>query len=211
MTLIQNKNKIESLPGVKKLIWLDKTESTQDVARELIWTSNNHEDENMESSVIIADEQTKGKGRMGRKWESSKGGIYMTIILKPKIYCKYLKDLSLLASQVVLDTLVEQYGIKGRIKPPNDVYAFNPHKKKFLKICGVLTESASINKNPNCILLGIGINVENTLPKDLNIATSLREILRKPIDKHMLLEKFFEKFWAVYHEWKFASESKSAR
>jgi BirA family biotin operon repressor/biotin-[acetyl-CoA-carboxylase] ligase len=211
MTLTQSKNKIESLPGVKKIIWLAKTESTQDVARELTFASvaPSAPENNMENSIIIADEQTKGKGRIGRKWESSYGGIYMTIILKPKIYCKYLKDLSLLASEVVMGTLTEQYGIKARIKPPNDVYAFNPHKKKFLKICGVLTEAASVNKSPNWILLGIGINIENTLPKNLNTATSLREILRKPVNKHLLLKKFFEKFWATYYEWEFASESKS--
>ena len=114
---------LETIPGIAKVVILESTESTQEIARALALEGN------AEKTLVVALAQTAGKGRMGRSWESGAGGIYMTVILKPSIGLKFLKDLSLLAGKVVSDTLRTLYGVKTRVKLPNDVFALHPQKK----------------------------------------------------------------------------------
>ena len=149
---------INTLSGVRKIIFVDEAVNTQDMAREVAAESD------MENSLIIAEVQTEGKGRLEKNWSSEKGGIYMTLVLKPKIECRFLEELSLFSGEVIALALASFYGIKTRVKKPNDVYAYHPKKKKYLKIAGILTTSALINKNPDWILLGIGININNPIP-----------------------------------------------
>lgn len=191
-----------SLPGVKKIISLAVTESTQDVARELAMSGES------EGTLIIAKTQTRGKGRHGRSWESPPGGLYMTIILSPLIHFCSLAGLSLLASKTVAETLNKIYGIKTTIKPPNDVLAWHPKQRKYLKVSGVLTESSSARDKPEWVLLGVGVNLENSLPKNLVQAASVRQILgSKPVFADFL-KTFFEIFWKRYSEWETGAVSK---
>ena len=202
-----------SLPGVKKIISLAVTESTHDVARELAMSGER------EGTLIIAKTQTCGKGRHGRSWESPPGGLYMTIILSPRIHFCSLAGLSLLASKTVAGTLNKIYGIKTTIKPPNDVLAWHPKRRKYLKVSGVLTESSSAGDKPEWVLLGVGVNLENTLPENLDKAASVRQILglpaRSPCEQGShcafpdFLKSFFEIFWKRYSEWETGAVSKS--
>jgi len=192
---------LETLPGIKKIVMLERASSTQEVARELAL----HGD--MENTLVIALTQDCGKGRMGRVWESGPGGIYMTLILQPCIGLRFLADLSLLAGRVTADTLQGLYGISTRVKLPNDVYALHPRKNKYLKIAGVLTGSSSINKTSNWILLGIGVNLNNRVP--LDTAVSVSSILRKEVSLEEFLQAFFKNFWHLYSAWEYSSESKS--
>lgn len=192
---------LETLPGIAKIVIMESADSTQEIARALALAGNS------EKTLVLALTQTAGKGRMGRTWESGAGGIYMTVILKPIIGLKFLKDLSLLTGKVAADTLRTLYGINTRVKLPNDVYALHPKKKKYLKIAGILTESASINKTPNWILLGLGINLNNSVP--LDTAVSVRDILKKEVSREEFLDAFFHEFWQVYSAWEYSSQSKS--
>jgi len=192
---------LETLPGIKKIVLLERTSSTQEVARELATQGD------MEGTLILSLTQDAGKGRMGRAWESSRGGIYMTLILQPNIGLKFLTELSLLGGRVVADTLKQVYGLTTRVKLPNDVYALHPKKKKYLKIAGILTETASINKTPNWILLGVGVNLNNAV--SLETGVSVSEILKKEVSREEFLQVFFENFWHIYSAWEFSSESKS--
>ena len=202
-TVFDEDIKLEDLSGVRQLVRLEETDSTQNVARELAHEGNG------EHTLVLAGSQTLGKGRMGRVWESGPGGIYMTLILKPAIGLKYLPDLSILGGEVVSSTLRELYGFKTRIKPPNDVYAFHPRKKKWLKIAGILTESASVAKTPNWILLGIGVNLNNKVP--LDSAVSACELLGKETAFADFLRAFFINFRARYSSWEYSSRSKTSR
>lgn len=196
---------IDTLTGIRKIIFVDEATSTQDMAREISAQSD------MENSLIIAEVQTNGKGRLGRNWSSEKGGIYMTLVLKPKIECRFLKDLSMFSGSVIASALSSFYGIKTRVKEPNDVYAFYPKNKKYLKIAGVLTTSASINKSPDWILLGIGINVNNKIPGTLSSsAISVKHIIGSAADRGKFLKYFFEIFWKDYAKWQVEFENKSA-
>ncbi|MDT8287254.1 MAG: biotin--[acetyl-CoA-carboxylase] ligase, partial [Elusimicrobiales bacterium] len=171
--------------------------------RELALEGNN------ERTVIIAASQTGGKGRLGRKWDSGEGGLYLTVILRPRVSVRFLGNLSLMAGAVIAETLKEDYGVTTRVKAPNDVYALHPRKKKFFKISGVLTESASVNQNPDWVLLGMGVNLNNRMPKELGEAVSLSAILGRPADRDEFLEKLFTRFWKAYSAWQYSSESNS--
>jgi len=193
---------LDTLPGVRKLVLLESVSSTQEVARELA------AHEGMENTLVLALTQGAGKGRMGRAWESGPGGIYMTLILRPNIGLKFLADLGILAGRVAADTLRLTYGVATRVKPPNDVYVLHPRKKKFLTIAGILTESSSVNNTSNWILLGIGVNLNNSV--GLPDACGVSEILKRKVSREEFLRAFFENFWQVYSAWEYSSESKSA-
>ncbi len=195
---------IENLPEIESIIYMDSVSSTQDVAREICVNSS------ATNCLVIAEEQTEGKGRMGRKWSSERGGIYMTLVLRPKIQCRFVKGLSYFTGGIIRDTLKELYKIKARVKAPNDVYAYSPKNGKYRKIAGILTTSATINKDSNWVLVGIGVNVNNELPPDLkNNAVSVKQIKGRAQDRKIFLRRFFELFWAKYSHWEAGSEVKS--
>ncbi|HBB66128.1 MAG: biotin--[acetyl-CoA-carboxylase] ligase [Elusimicrobia bacterium GWA2_56_46] len=192
---------LDTLPGIRKIVLLERTASTQEVARELALQGE------MEGTLVLALTQDSGKGRLGRVWESAPGGIYMTLMLQPRIGLKFLNELSVLAGRVTADTLKQLYGLNTRVKLPNDVYAFHPKKKRYLKLAGILTESASINKTPNWILLGMGVNLNN--PVTVETGASVSGILKKDVSREEFLRAFFENFWRIYSAWEYSSESKS--
>ena len=193
---------LDTLPGIKKLVLLESAASTQEVARELAL----HGD--MEGTLVLALSQTAGKGRTGLAWESGRGGIYMTLILQPNIGLKFLSELSVLAGRVTALTLKQLYALNARVKLPNDVYALHPKKKKYLKIAGILTESSSINKTPNWILLGIGVNLTNAVSLDTGVSVS--DILGRDVSREEFLRALFENFWNIYSSWEYSSQSKSS-
>lgn len=119
-------------------------------------------------SVIIAKEQTAGKGRFKREWSSAEGGIYLSLVLGPQI--KNMKYLTLLAAIAAQHTLEKLCNVTAKIKWPNDLIV----KEK--KLCGILTEGCFEGQEAKMII-GIGINTNNALPSDLkDIAISLHDM-----------------------------------
>ena len=192
---------LDTLPGISKIVCLDEAESTQAVARELAMEGT------AEKTLVLAETQTGGRGRLGREWESAQGGLYMTLLLKPETGLKFLPDLSVLSGEAVSDTISAVYGIKTRIKLPNDVYAFHPRRHKWLKIAGILTESSSINREDGWLLLGVGVNLNNTLK--LDTAVSVRTLTGEMVSREDFLKEFFKLFWLRYASWEYSSRAKS--
>ncbi|MBS3098310.1 biotin--[acetyl-CoA-carboxylase] ligase [Candidatus Woesearchaeota archaeon] len=141
-------------------------------------------------SIIIADTQTKGKGRLKRKWSSSKGGVYMSIVLKPKI--KNLNKLTIIAVKAVQRTL-KKLDIATKIKFPNDL------QYKGKKICGILTENIFKNDKIEKMIIGIGINTNNPLPKSLESkAITLKKIMKKGVNNKKIINKLLKEFNLLY-------------
>jgi len=186
------------LDYVNRIIDIEKTDSTQNMAREVI-------KENPAGNIlIIAGEQTNGHGQRGAEWSSNPGGLYFTLVTKCPIPDSNLPDLSLKTSEAVKETLAE-YGIISRIKPPNDVYA--KHNEKYYKIAGILIdvvpavgagEAVPAGGNGKYLLFGIGINTNNELPKELPEAVSMKKILKKETEREDFLKKFFKVFWEKF-------------
>jgi len=141
-----------------------------------------------EGTVIIADEQTVGKGRIKRTWLSPRGNIALSIILYPSVV--YLTSLIMLASLAVVYSIESVTGLKPQLKWPNDVLI------KGRKVCGILIENDVRGNRVDYAIIGIGINVNLRLadfPELSTIATSLsdelgRELPRLDLIRRLLVE-----------------------
>jgi BirA family biotin operon repressor/biotin-[acetyl-CoA-carboxylase] ligase len=126
-----------------------------------------------EGTLVLAEEQTHGKGRLGRKWDSRRGlGLWFSVVLRPAIDVRRSSGLSLVGAVAVASALREGYGLAAGVKWPNDVMV------GARKICGILAESAVTGDALDFAVLGLGINVlhsELDFPEDLRAgATSVR-------------------------------------
>ncbi len=154
-----------------RVIHVRNTTSTMDVARKLV--EETHDLEKLDGTVIIADEQTRGRGRFGRSWDSSHGeDILASVILCPRLAITgELTTMAALAAAMTVDELTTRRSV---IKWPNDVLVDGK------KICGVIAESATTGSSFVGVI-GIGLNV-NRIAADNVLqeydATSIREVLR---------------------------------
>jgi BirA family biotin operon repressor/biotin-[acetyl-CoA-carboxylase] ligase len=141
-----------------------------------------------EGMVIIAEEQTAGRGRIKRRWLSPRGGIALSIILYPPL--DYLSSLIMVASLAVAGSIERVTGLKAQIKWPNDVLVNGK------KVCGILVESDVRGNKVDYAVIGIGINVNLKLsefPQIAPMATSLsqelgRDVSRREIVRSLLTE-----------------------
>jgi len=124
-----------------------------------------------EGTVVVAEMQTAGKGRLGRGWHSPYGtGIWMSVIVKPTIMPMDAPKITLLTAVSVAQAIRQEIGIKPGIKWPNDILMQGK------KICGILTEIKADMDRIHYIIVGIGINVNvSEFSSDIrDIATSLK-------------------------------------
>ncbi len=154
-----------------------------------------------EGTLIVADEQTKGRGRMGRSWYSPpKLGLWQSLILRPDIPPFKAPGLSICAGLALAQAIVELTGMDAKIKWPNDCYLNGR------KVGGVLLELSAEIDRINFVIAGIGVNVNHQLsdiPKNLSsIATSLRIEVGKEVPRVKLLSSFLEKFEVIYMDFK---------
>ncbi|MBQ2890991.1 MAG: biotin--[Clostridia bacterium] len=185
----------------KKIIRIEETPSTNDLAKEY---AKNGEGE---GTVIVAEHQTKGKGRMGRSFFSPSGaGLYMSVILRPTDEKNGLLITSF-ASVAVCRAIKKVCGVSPKIKWVNDVYL---NEKK---VCGILTESLISEGKAEYIILGVGINVNGAeFPDDIkDIATSIEKETLKKQDKEALLReilKELDELYKTYGNGEFLEESR---
>ena len=150
--------------------YFDSTGSTNDEA--LAWAANDA----LDLSIVIADEQTAGRGRQGRKWITPKGtALAFSILLNPTAEEKHhLTHIVGLAALAVAGALQKQ-GLSPQIKWPNDILV------QGRKVAGILTESVWTGEDVECVVVGIGVNVlKGSVPPSEMLqfpATSLEEEL----------------------------------
>lgn len=146
-----------------------------------------------EGTVISAEGQTKGRGRMGRSWFSPKGvSIYLSIILKPKIYPFEAPKITLAAAVSVAEAINRTTSLSALIKWPNDILIQDK------KVCGILTEMDAEVDRINFLILGIGINVnvnKEILPEG---ATSIIEELGKEFSRLELAKEVLRELDSNY-------------
>ena len=154
-----------------------------------------------EGTLIVADEQTKGKGRMGRGWYSPpKLGLWMSLILRPDIPPFKAPGLSICAGLALAQAIGDLTGMDANIKWPNDCLINGR------KVGGILLELSAELDRTNFVIAGIGVNV-NHLPSDFpkklsTYATSIRMELGKEVSRMKLLTLFLKKFEAIYSDFK---------
>ena len=136
-------------------------------------------------SVILADVQTKGRGRFNREWHSGSGGLWFSIILHHRHPEKSF--LLTFAAAASVACAIKELGLAASVKWPNDVYVGGK------KVCGILTENVMCGRETVSII-GIGINVNNDVW--LASATTLKSLLLRRLDKAKVLSSVLDRFWA---------------
>jgi BirA family transcriptional regulator, biotin operon repressor / biotin---[acetyl-CoA-carboxylase] ligase len=148
-----------------------------------------------EGAVAVADEQTEGRGRLGRRWEAPPGtSLLLSLVLRPDVAPEQLPTLSPAAGRACAEAITAVTGLELAVKFPNDVLVGDR------KTAGVLAEA-----DEDRVVLGIGINVNqhaDELPADARLAaTSLRLELGAPVDRVELLVVLLERLEHGYRDW----------
>jgi BirA family transcriptional regulator, biotin operon repressor / biotin---[acetyl-CoA-carboxylase] ligase len=174
----------------RSIVHFDSIDSTNSKAKQLADSAE------ADGTIIISEEQTNGRGRLGRSWVSPKyKGIWMSIILKPDLNpMEAVKLTQIAAASLVLAS--GELGVKTFVKWPNDIVM--NHKK----VCGILTEMSAELTRINYVIVGIGINVnidEADFPEDIKpIATSLKVETKASVNRKELVGKILSNFENLY-------------
>jgi len=169
----------------RDILYFEELGSTNTYAKELALTDA------PEGTVVIADCQTAGRGRMDRSFQSPKGkGLYLTVLLRPQLPPERLAQVTALAGIAVCGAVERVCGVRPGVKWPNDPVLGGK------KVCGILTELVTDGRGGLCLVLGIGINVaqqrEDFTPEVAEMAASLEMMVEKPVSRPALAAALLE-------------------
>jgi len=182
---------LQGTPFSKRIHHFFKTDSTNRVAMEL-----GHQGE-LHAAIVVAEEQTAGRGRSGRSWHSEKSsGVYMSVLLRPQLTPVQAPALTLAAGLAARDAIAEQTGLKPDLRWPNDVLLNGR------KVCGVLTEMYAEPDRMKFVVTGFGINVNHSkMPVEISrLATSLLIETGRPQSRLELVSRLLRRFETYYNQ-----------
>lgn len=174
----------------KKLIYLDSVDSTNTFSKKIAA-------EEPHGTIVISEEQTSGRGRMGKGWVSPKGeGVWMSIILKPPISPYEASKITQIAGAAVCKAIRDLTDLNSLIKWPNDIVVNGK------KVCGILTELAGELNEISYLIVGVGINANiKNFPEEVrDKATSLAIEKEGDISRKMLICSVLENFEVLYYD-----------
>ena len=183
----------------RRIIVLDQTSSTNDAILQVAITNSN------QGLVLFAEHQTAGRGQRGNRWESAAGkGLWFSILLRPKIQINDSGRLTIWAIETISDVIRIEFSLEPAIKLPNDVQLSG------CKVAGVLVEMRAQEKAPHLAVVGIGINVNQSLkdfpPELQNRAISLAMALHRPVDRRQFAVAVLRYLDRTYRE-RFTAEA----
>ena len=160
----------------QQIIALEQTSSTNDAILQVA-TANAKE-----GLVLFAEHQTAGRGQRGNRWESAAGkGLWFSILLRPRIQINDSAQLTIWAIEAIADVIRTELSLEPAIKLPNDIQV---HGRK---VAGVLVEMRAQEKAPHLAIVGVGINVNQSMedfpPELQSRAISLALALHRPVDR----------------------------
>lgn len=175
------------------LVCLDEIDSTNARARRLAEAGG------AAGTVVIADRQSAGRGRLGRRWESpSAVNLYCSILLRPQIPVQQAPQLTFLSAVAVVETLNQLYKLSARVKWPNDILVDGK------KIAGLLNEMSAETEQIHFVILGIGVNLNMSaeqFPEELNYpATSVLLETGAKVDRVVFVRTFLQRMDSCYGE-----------
>jgi BirA family transcriptional regulator, biotin operon repressor / biotin---[acetyl-CoA-carboxylase] ligase len=153
------------------------------------------QDDDPEGAVAVAEEQTEGRGRLGRTWHApARTSVLVSVLLRPSVEVPRLPELTLVAGGAVAEAIADVTGVDPAIKFPNDVLIDGR------KVAGILAESSE-----GRVVLGVGVNVNQTpdeLPVDAQTEpTSLRIATGDAVDRAALLAAILLRLERAYDRW----------
>ncbi|HAJ57052.1 MAG TPA: biotin--[acetyl-CoA-carboxylase] ligase [Candidatus Omnitrophica bacterium] len=171
----------------RQIHYFDIVSSTMNMAMELAMSGA------PEGAIVVAETQTKGRGRLGRSWVSPKyKGIYVSLILRPNIPPSAAPLLTLLAGVSVCEAIKDFTGLDAQIKWPNDIFIHNK------KAGGILTELNAEMDATRFVSMGIGLNVNHDKKIESLHATSLKEQKREDVSRVGLLQELLSRIETNY-------------
>lgn len=175
----------------RQIYYEESVSSTQKIALQM------SVDGDPEGTIVIAEEQTSGRGRMNREWYSAKfSGIWMSIILRPDLLPKDAPQLTLITAVAIVQAIEEVTTLHPQIKWPNDILVNGK------KVTGILTELQAESDRINSVIIGIGMNVNqesNSFPDEIaSIATSLFIESGKKVNRAKLIQVVLTKLEYLY-------------
>jgi len=174
----------------KRFYHFFKTDSTNRIAMELGYAGE------PEGAVVLAEEQTGGRGRAGRSWHSERGtGIYATLLLRPRLAPVHAPLLTMLAGISARSAIQAQTELRVELKWPNDLLLDG------LKVGGILTEMHAEPSLVRFVVIGIGINVnQEKFPAEISsLATSLRKVSGRTHSRLEILVRLLSQFESDYN------------
>lgn len=175
----------------RQIRYFSRIDSTNQYAKRIA------EEGALDGTLIIADEQTAGKGRSGRTWVTPPAeAIAFTLLLRPKLSPDRISMVTLVMGLAVVNAVNGLYDVNAGIKWPNDVVTGGR------KLCGILTEMSAEVRQVNYIVIGVGINANLTsFPEEIQeIATSLKLELGRDINRAELIARVMAEFERLYAE-----------
>lgn len=173
--------------------YVKSTTSTNDVAKELARKRVT------EGTVVVTEEQTNGRGRLGRSWQCPpQSGLCFSLVLYPNVNPMEVSQFTMLSAVAVVRALNRQLAVKAQVKWPNDVYIDG------LKVCGILAEMTAEADRVKYLVIGIGINVNQSTEElaQLGIAaTSLRAKVEHKVNRVEILKDILEELDYLYQLW----------
>jgi len=174
--------------------FFDKIESTQDCALSMA------QNDSPSGTVIIAEKQSAGRGRMGKKWISPKGGLWMSIILQPRFTSRKISLIQFIGALAVGDSILEMTGIVCTHKWPNDILI------RGKKVCGILVDANFEGDKGGTVVVGIGLNANFSTQELFNSATlegcsdvtTLRDEIKHDIALNDITKLIIEKLEHYY-------------
>ena len=169
----------------RHIVYLPTVDSTNRYARQLAAQGAQH------GTLVVADEQTAGRGRRGRGWISPAGeGVFMSLIMRPRSHPSEVARLSMQTALAVAMAIARETGLPARIKWPNDIVC------EGRKVCGMLLEMNADEQTVHDVVAGVGINVHQTQfdPEIARTATSLDLLSGRRISRAALVRAFLESF-----------------
>ena len=175
----------------RNIIFLHEVGSTNDLAKELAGYGAG------EGTVVVAETQTCGRGRLDREWVSPKGGLWFSIIFRPELKPAEAFGLVFVSGLAVAEVLCDLYDLKAETKWPNDVLVNER------KVCGILTELNTTGERINYVIVGVGVNanfdVAKVFPEEMRkVATSLENGLGRKVSLEELFKALLEKLENIY-------------
>ncbi len=164
------------------IFYYPKVSSTMDTAKDLA------RKDCPDFTVVVAGRQTRGRGRLKRRWLSDDGGLYFTMVLRPDIPVVLSSRVNFLASLTLARVLRGVFQVDAAVKWPNDILV-DGHK-----ISGMLSELEAETDRILFISIGMGININNDPSGVEPGASSLKKITGREISKKMLLARFLDEF-----------------
>ncbi|SHK05914.1 BirA family transcriptional regulator, biotin operon repressor / biotin-[acetyl-CoA-carboxylase] ligase [Anaerobranca californiensis DSM 14826] len=176
-------------PHWQKVIVEKEVESTNKMLKEL--------GESLpDKTVFIASKQWGGTGRLGRSWSSPEGGLWFSLLLKPVLPMEELPLITLTMAAALWEGIYNHLGIQVKIKWPNDIIWEGK------KLAGILTGIKGDMDKVDYLIVGIGVNVNNPIPPELEyIGLSLKDIVKRQLNlNHLLLDilNCVEKYYQLF-------------